>query len=272
MAFEELAKGVKDIEAVRRMVNQQGLKVSRSAFWYMVRNSVYCGKIFIPAWKDEEAHYAKGTHEPLIPESLFEEVQDVLNGRKKNIPVKNTKRNELPLRGFLVCPNCGKVMTGSASHGNGGKYYYYHCQQSSGCKTRIKAEEANKKFLNYLQTFKTKQEILDLYLMIMEEKFKKGKVTKAVEGKDLQVQIDKLNVRLKNAKDMMLDGEMERSEYKQIVSEIEPEIERLKRAKLNMNSVEDEYQLYFKKGIYLLKDIAFHYKTLRLKSVNRSLV
>lgn len=170
-AFEELAKGVKDIESIRRMVNQKGLKVSRSAFWYLVRNPVYCGKIFIPAWKDEEAHYVKATHEPLIPESLFEEVQDVLHGRKRNIPVKNTKREELPLRGYLLCQRCGRPLTGSASHGNGGKYYYYHCQASLGCKERFKAEEANKSFLKYLQTFKTKEEILDLYLLIMEEKF-----------------------------------------------------------------------------------------------------
>ncbi len=259
-AFEELAKGVKDIEAIRRMVNQQGLKVSRSAFWYLVRNPVYCGKIFIPAWKDEEAHYVKASHEPLIPESLFEEVQDVLHGRKRNIPVKNTKREELPLRGYLLCQRCGRPLTGSASHGNGGKYYYYHCQASLGCKERFKAEEANKNFLKYLQTFKTKEEILDLYLLIMEEKFKKGKVVKASHGKDLQTQIDKLATRLKNAKEMMLDGEMDRSEYKQIVSELEPEMDKLKRAKLSSNSVEDDYQLYFKRGIYLLKDIAVRYK------------
>src|SRR5205809_1066494 len=53
---------------------------------------------------------------------------------------------------------------------------------------------------------------------------------------------------------------MDGSEYKQIVSELEPEIDKLKRAKLSSNSVEDDYQLYFKRRIYLLKDIAVPYK------------
>jgi site-specific DNA recombinase len=94
----------------------------------------------------------------------------------------------------------------------------------------------------------------------MEEKFAKGKVVKASQGKDLQTQIDNLTTRLKNAKEMMLDGEMDRSEYKQIVLELEPEMDKLKRAKLSSNSVEDDYQVYFKEGIYLLKDIAVRYK------------
>lgn len=85
-------------------------------------------------------------------------------------------------------------------------------------------------------------------------------MVKASQGKDLQTQIDKLATRLKNAKEMMLDGEMDRSEYKLIVSELEPEMDKLKRAKLSSSSVEDDYQLYFKKGIYLLKDIAVRYK------------
>lgn len=258
-AFEELAKGVLDIEAVRRQINKMGLKVSRSAFWYLVRNPMYCGKLFVPAWKDEEARYVKAIHEPLISESLFDEVQDVLNGRKKKTPAKNTRREELPLRGYLICKQCGRPLTGSASHGNGGKYYYYHCQASLGCKERFKAKQANDEFLDYLRTFKTKSEVLDLYLMIMEEKFKKGKSLKVADDKETDARITKLSTRLKNAKEMMLDGEMERSEYKQIVSELEPEIEKLKRLKANAGLVEDDYQRYLKGGLCLLKNIAERY-------------
>lgn len=87
-AFQELAKGVLDIEAVGRMINKKGLKVSRSAFWYLVRTPMYCGKLFVPAWKDEDARYVNGIHEPLISESLFDDVQDVLNGKKRKTPAK----------------------------------------------------------------------------------------------------------------------------------------------------------------------------------------
>jgi hypothetical protein len=43
--------------------------------------------------KDEEAHTVKAQHEPLISESLFYQVQDVLDGRKRHyrLPAANQK-------------------------------------------------------------------------------------------------------------------------------------------------------------------------------------
>jgi DNA invertase Pin-like site-specific DNA recombinase len=265
LAFEELSKGLLDIEAVRRLVNSKGLKVSRSAFWYLVRNPMYCGKLFVPAWKDEEAIYVKGIHEPLITEALFEEVQDILSGRKKNVPVKNTRHEALPLRGYLACSRCGRPLTGSASHGNGGKYYYYHCQASLGCKERFKAPEANASFINFLATFSAKEEVLELYSLIIEERFKKAKATKSTESKDTQAKIEKLNTRLKNAKEMMLDGEMDRSEYKEIKAELEPEIERLRKAQTTTNTLEDDYKQYGRKGLSILKNLAIIYASADLQ-------
>jgi hypothetical protein len=64
---------------------------------------------------------------------------------------------------------------------------------------------------------------------------------------------------------MMLDGEMERSEYKQILSELEPEIEKLKRQKASATSVEDDYQRYLKGGLCLLKNIADCYEAAGLE-------
>ena len=259
-AFQELAKGVLDIEAVRKKMAKKGLKISRSAFWCMVRSPMYCGKIFVPAWKDEEARYVKGLHEPLISERLFDEVQDILNGRKRNIKARNTRHEFLPLRGYLVCRQCGRPLTGSGSKGKGGMYYYYHCQTSLGCKERFKADIANEHFLNYVKTFKTKSEVLDLYLMIMEAKFKNGKANKVAQDRELDIQIARLNTRLKNAREMMLDGEMERSEYKSIVSELEPELEKLKRQKTSGSNLGDEYQRYLKQGFCLLKGIDKRYQ------------
>lgn len=44
---------------------------------------VYCGKILIPKFKEEEPLIVEGQHEPIISESLFDEVRDVISGRKK---------------------------------------------------------------------------------------------------------------------------------------------------------------------------------------------
>lgn len=69
----------------------------------MLRNPVYCGRIFIPAYKNEEAMVVKAKHESLVSGALFDEVQDILNGRKRKRPAKNSLKEELPLRGYLQC-------------------------------------------------------------------------------------------------------------------------------------------------------------------------
>lgn len=114
----------------------------------MLRIPINCGKIFIPAYKDEAESTIPATHGALVSEEFFYEVQDVLNGRKRKFPAKNTLKEELPLRGFFECRKWGTRLTGSAYKGNGGRYFYYHC--SKGCNERFKADEANDLFVKEL--------------------------------------------------------------------------------------------------------------------------
>lgn len=140
-AFNEIAKGVFSTEDIHRMARKRGIKTGKHSFWLAVRNPLYCGKILVPQYKDEESYYAQGQHEPIISEDLFYRVQDVVNGRRKSIRPKAETIVELPLRGFLICPVCSKVLTGSKSKGRNKYYAYYHC--SKGCNHRFSAETVN---------------------------------------------------------------------------------------------------------------------------------
>lgn len=150
-AFKDFSTGLYNIEELRHKINKQGLNISRSSFWEMLRNKGYIGKIRIPAYKDEPEEWVDGMHEPIIDEHTFYEVQNILEGRKKKIPNKNnTKRLEFPLRGFLKCAKCGKNLTGSGSRScNGEVFYYYHC--SKGCGERQKAQIVNEEFELFLK-------------------------------------------------------------------------------------------------------------------------
>jgi hypothetical protein len=51
----------------------------------------------------------KGKHEPLISEALFNEVQDVLNDKKRKIiNISYGMKEEYPLLGNLLCTQCGQ--------------------------------------------------------------------------------------------------------------------------------------------------------------------
>jgi hypothetical protein len=41
------------------------------AFWSALRDPVYCGKLKICSYKDEEETIVQGLHEPIVTEKLF---------------------------------------------------------------------------------------------------------------------------------------------------------------------------------------------------------
>lgn len=125
-AFNEVAKGLTPADHVRVKINKsEGKSLTRNSSITALRNTIYCGKIYIEKYMNEEARYVKGVHEALISEELFYEVQDVLEGNKRGErPAgKILCNNHFPLRGLITCPKCGNNLTGSGSKGNTKIYY-----------------------------------------------------------------------------------------------------------------------------------------------------
>ena len=75
---------------INKLAREKGLKCSKNAFWQVIRNPIYCGKIFIPAFKDEESCFVEGQHDAIITENIFEQVQEILDGRGRKYS-KNRK-------------------------------------------------------------------------------------------------------------------------------------------------------------------------------------
>lgn len=260
--FEEVAKGIHAVQDVWRMATAKGLKVARSNIWYVLRNHLYYGKILIPAYKDEPAALVKGLHEPLISEELFYQVQDVLDGKKRKVPSKNTAREELPLRGFLKCPKCGANLTGSSSRGNGGLYFYYHC--NIRCKQRVPAVHANDKFVELLSSISANTPSILLFEAILKDLSKQTSHDRSRVNKELASQIEKNNQRLKNAQQLMLDGEITPADYRDIKSQIEPETQRLACRQSSLLHDTDNLRELIEPCVRLLKHLPDYYSNASL--------
>ena len=226
-AFHELVNGVLAADQIRKEANKRGLKCSRSNFWRAIRNPVYCGKIFIPKYKDEEACFVEGQHEPIISEAIFYDAQDMLNGnkRKERPNTKVASNINLPLRGFLECPKCGRSLTGSASKGRKDIYYYYHCLSS--CGFRHRADHANDLFLSELKKFVPHPAIVDLSKIIIKEAYEARFKNQASTKKQIVGEMNKLSARLSKARDLLLKDAIDAGDYKEIKQECESKIARL---------------------------------------------
>ncbi|MCQ6956984.1 recombinase family protein [Mucilaginibacter aquariorum] len=220
--FEQLATGNYFIDQIWREARLKGLEMGRKNFWRVIRNPVYCGKIIIPQFKDEEAYLVDGQHEALISESLFYEVLDVLDGRKRKTSVKIRSMDELPLRGFLICPKCGLMLSGSASKGKTKYFHYYHC--NSKCGARFNAKLVNEKFIEMLNKYSIEPAVCDLYKALIAEAYDFSLGQGRSEVSNYKKQLNGYQDKIARARDLLLAGDLDGTDYKKIKSDSERQI------------------------------------------------
>lgn len=224
-AFEQLAKGVFNTEQIWKKSREKGLKCSKNAFWQVIRNPIYCGKIFIPAFKDEESCFVEGQHDSIITENIFEQVQEILDGRGRKYRPKIESRNDFPLRGFIICPQCGKLLTGSKSKGRHKYYTYYHCFQ--GCSYRINTEKLMHFFELELRKYIPKKEIITIYHSILVETYYELTKDIQISKKQTLIQIKEFENRMSHIRDLLATDKIDASDYHDIKAQYKGSIEQL---------------------------------------------
>ncbi len=222
-AFNEIAEEKYSTEQIFKKAKGLGLKCNKNRFLVAIRNPVYCGKIFIEQYKDESSYLVKGLHEPLISETLWYEVQDILDGKKRKV-VKTTIMSlaMFPLRGFLRCSNCNRMLCNSASKGRNGYYSYYHC--SSVCGYRKKAEEVNDAFFVELHEYVLNWESAEFFKTAIMDAYIDATKGDTRNRTDYIVEITELNNRITKARELLLMGDIDGADYKTIKSDGENRI------------------------------------------------
>ncbi|OXB03817.1 recombinase family protein [Flavobacterium plurextorum] len=256
-AFEELSKGIFNTEQVLCMAKEKGLKASKNNFWRAIRNPLYCGKIVIPKYKDEDLTYVTGQHEPLISQILFYKVQDILDGRSKTYLPKAITTKPFPLRGFFTCPECSKILTASISKGRHKYYPYYHC--SAGCKYRINSDTANEVFIKNLKQYVPIPEIKNLYISVLSECYREQ--TKEIYEEKFKIiaQLKDYEKRLSHARDLLATQQIDASDYRDMKSDYGAVINRLEIKLAGINIEDQDIDEILKVGVENLLKLNEYY-------------
>lgn len=257
-AFNLYATGIYDKEEVRKKLVKKGMTLSRSAFWKMLHNVVYCGLIKVEATKNDPETIVKGLHEPIISEEVFHKVQLVASG-KKLVKAKPKKvSEELPMRGFLVCKCCNQNLTGSASKGNGGRYYYYHGQP--GCKERIKADVVHSSFSGWLDSLSIDPAIAELYLAIMKDIFKIEEGDRDKEVGKIDRLIEEKQKMLVSATEKFVNNDLDKFSFKVLRDNTNKQLGELRRQRQELLDTDDAFGKYMKYGMSLLSNLKGYYE------------
>ncbi len=268
-AFEEIATGNFQIEVLRKRLLKEGLNISRSIFYTVLRNPIYCGKIRMKAFKGEPEEIVDGIHQPIINEELFYEVQNVLDGKKKAKTKYALVNDEYPMRGHLVCPRCGKTLTGSSALGNGGKYYYYHC--TAGCKERHKSEALHNSFEQWLSHISIKPEVAALYLAVMNDIFKTNEGDRDAEIKKLEKLIEENQLMMDKSAKKFINNDLDKHDYKRIKESLSRECAEMRSKIAELKAVDSGFADYSRYGFSLLCNMGHYYRTANIENRQKML-
>ncbi|MBK1439780.1 recombinase family protein [Parapedobacter sp. ISTM3] len=266
-AFDKLEEGHVNTEQIYWEAKRKGLECTKNTFWNAIRNPVYCGKIFIPAYKGEDSMLIAGLHEPLISEATFYNIQEILDGRKrikaKEYATKIFAGVELPLRGFIKCPKCSRTLTGSTSKGRHQYYNYYHC--TSKCGFRVRAEVANDLFEKELRKYIPRPEVATLYKTVVKDVSDRQNDSVHLEKTRVLRQVEEQTNRINKARELLLKGDLDALDYKQIKSSGEETINKLEAKITQYSSSIDRIEPLLDKAINALSSLGKLYRHVNVK-------
>ena len=182
----------------------------------------------------------------------------VLDGRKRNYRTKVVSNESLPLRGFLICPLCNKILTGSASKGLTKYYSYYHC--TDGCSCRYRADKVNNIFVAELKKYIPHPEITDLFKITLSETWYDKTNHLQDDSKQLQLQIKELEEKLSYIRELLSSRQLEPADLRDMKTEYTTKLEKLE-AKLSANNHDKvDFIDLLKKGVNNLLKLDFIYE------------
>lgn len=184
---------------------------------------LYSGWVEYPQWKIPRR---KGHHEGLITIKQFDEIQHRLKETQRT-PQRQDLHKDFPLRSYLACSGCERLVTASWSKGRGKMYPYYRCitpkcpRKNKG----LRSEKTEMDFGKYINQFKPKPEALKLVEAILGDLWEKrldvareAEKSSKAEIKDINQKVDRLCERLGNIKSEILIRKYE-SQIEQLESQ-----------------------------------------------------
>ncbi|MCR8560468.1 recombinase family protein [Mucilaginibacter sp. BJC16-A38] len=185
-----------------------------SAIARTLSNPTYAGLVKVAADKAEPERVVKGVHQAIINEDQYWLVQEKLGIKRV---AKSQPKEEFILRGVIVSPCCGSLMTAGWSKGKSRYYLYYRCVRHNNVNIPGK---------------------------VMHEKFEQLIAHLDFTGEQLAYLISKMKASINESGSVRLQQQQAKEKN---LAEIEKKIDKLEERLMNDEIESDTYKKYFKK-------------------------
>jgi site-specific DNA recombinase len=180
------------------------------AIFRILINPLYAGLVRVVAHGKNPEKFVKAIHEPIISDTQYWRVQDMLGLTKR--AMKSQPKAEFPLKGILKSPCCGQSLTAGWSKGKNKYYLYYRCIKHSN--VNISGAVLHEKFTKLLINLNFTQEAIDEIVEEVKSGLKGMLVVRDKELKIILEQLVKVEEKIEGAEEKVLDDTINRATYK----------------------------------------------------------
>lgn len=206
-AYEHYATGRYSLLALAEKMfslglrNKNGGKLSKNALNVCLRNPFYMGLLKLKSIGEVFV----GQHAPIVTKSLFDEVQDVLDGKR----VKKKTSHFFVYRRRIQCGHCQNVLVAERQKG----HVYYRCHTPNCFRTSMREELIEDQLCDVLKSI----EFSDQELNYFEEqiiRYQKDEPKRIEEIKrELSMKAELITSRLGRLADAYMDGVFDGETY-----------------------------------------------------------
>ena len=190
-----------------------------------LRRSLYAGLISVERWNIENI---PGKHEPLISYETWSRAQEVLDGRVL-APARKDISEDFPLRGFILCADCGKPLCACWSKSKTGpRHPYYLCVQKTCPSKRksIRRADVEEPFEEALRTLRPTEKLFRICRKMFRDAWELRRHDSLQTTSRLKDEAQELQTRIDRVVDRLLEAETDT-----VVSAYETRIERMQHDK-----------------------------------------
>ncbi|MDB5870683.1 MAG: recombinase family protein [Ramlibacter sp.] len=213
-AFELYASGQHSFHTLRTELFNLGLRtaagkrLSPNGLTTILNNPFYCGIMKVRKWGE----LFPAVHEPLIPKTLFDRVQDVLHGRTSHRGLKHDHM----YRRDIVCATCKLKLIGETQKG----HVYYRCHSKPCARTSLReglvTAALEQDLLLFLRFIETYAGLIDTLATRLSKEGQDSQTAIQV----LRLERQRLDARLSAVTDALIDEVIDREAYTEKKNEI----------------------------------------------------
>jgi len=222
--FERYATGDESDRSIAAWLNAKGARTSRGRAFAkdtvreMLVNASYCG--YVTGLRDQSREI-RGRHEAIVPEELFDRVQEVRAWRTR-VDRPGRPSEDYLLRKLLFCERCSARMQGT--RGGREQHRRYQCgtrRRGGDCtQTIVKAKPLEDQLVEWLRDFQPASELRGMVLDAINAAAREQAGDDPERRRELLAQLDRLQ-------DLYVMGDLTKGQYLMRRQAMEQEVERI---------------------------------------------